>query len=192
MSAADFDPLNIDPRTIVLGAYVDPKNWQVFTSQQQRVLRGMMAGRVIRRTTEKVMGDRVVAPWVDLFPTIDEAKHALGEEIFNGVLNLTTDHSNVRMANVRARTDRKGWTGYAVFEKAEDLLKQMPTQFTWADLMVARQGSIPRIARMGRAGIAVTVYLHIIAGNIEHFPNPMDEANPTLTKRHPYLYPKTL
>lgn len=192
MNADDFAPLNIDPRRIDLGGEVPPSQWRPFSPAQQRILRGMMAGRVIRKDKQKVKNGRVLPSWLDLFPTVEEAQRVLGQEVLDDVLALTVDHSNVKIAGVNPRLDRVSTVGYRTIGKAETLLQQMPSQFTWADLMAARDGSTKEISRMSRKSIAVTVYCHIVAGNIEHIENAVDLSNPTLIKRSPYLDPAAL
>lgn len=192
MTAANYEPLHIDVRSINLGNEVSPESWRVFTPQQQRVLRGMFAGRVIRVRKPKEIDGRLVPAWIDLFPDLDEAMKALGEEIVSDAFNITVDYVNVRLGGVRARNDRTTATNYTTFCKVETLLRLMPARFTWVDLTAVKTSAPAGVGRMAIRSVATTVFLHIIAGNIEYIPNPLDPANPTLRKLTTYLEPRAL
>lgn len=177
----DYTPLHIPPASIYLGK-ADPADWRHFSPQQQRILRGVFAGRVIPLRTGKIKNNQYIPSWLEIFGSVEEARNALGTEIFEGVLKITVDHVSIKLAAVQCRTSSKSGTGYAQFGKTETLLRQMPSRFTWDDMIATKKGSTSEVRRMSFRSIAATLYLHIVAGNIEYIPNPHHPENASFRK----------
>ena len=183
-----YAPLNIDPRQIIIGDF-DPGDWVRFSPRDQRILRGGFAGRLLPLKKGRTAHGVYLPSWPEMFLSAEEAQHALGEAIFENDLRLTVDLVNVRMYGAHCFQSMRRATSYHVMAKAEALLREMPARFTWSDLVAAKAKNLSTIARAHIHGFAATIYLHIVAGNIEYIPNVHAPSNPSFRKISPFLFP---
>lgn len=181
----------IDTKQIVIGEF-GASSWRQYTPRQTQILRGMMDGRVIRIHQGKEVRGRYIQSWFELFSDPLEAAHALGEEVFEKTLALQVDHIYVKLGGVKCFADRKSAMTYKTWVKAEGLLKQLPSRFTWQDVVMAQKHTHVPAGRASIRSIVGTVYLHIVGDNIDYIPNPLNPENPSFRKTSNFLEPEIL
>lgn len=181
----------LNPRQLVIGD-LDPSAWRVFTPRQVQILRGMMDGRVIRIRQGKEVRGRYIKAWFEIFDDPLEAAHALGEEVFEKTLVLQVDHIYVKLGGVKCFEDRKTAMSYKTWIKSEGLLRQLPARFSWDDVMVVYKNTRIPAGKVNLRSLVGTVYLHILAENIEYIPNPINPQNPSFRKLSNFLEPEVL